>query len=345
MADQKGNKGRIQYWDIAKGITILLVVFGHINCIDPYIRSLIFAYHMPFFFIANAYFIKNYNLHEHFIKSVRSLMIPYSVVCVLSAILCVNQNRGEVPNYRIFLNRIADMFIGMSKISNHFIRFESVWLVWFVICLFASRMIYVMLMNKLEAAPVWLSFLIMAVLAGVGEAVGLLYAFLPWSLDVALVALPFMWIGDQLHKTDWISKNAKRIWIWGFVFLIWLFLARKGAAIEMATRSYPGYVICFVEAMAGVLVCIKCSLLIETLSKRLSAFFAWCGKNSMIILALHCLEMRFLDWNTVIYSRLPFAVNENLGFIIKMSCILIITWMTTQSQRGLYLLNLTDCVN
>ncbi len=47
---------RILYWDIAKGITILLVVLGHLNSVNPYVKGIIFTYHMPFFFIANAYF-------------------------------------------------------------------------------------------------------------------------------------------------------------------------------------------------------------------------------------------------------------------------------------------------
>lgn len=68
--NQTKETNRIKYWDIAKGITILLVILGHAENINPYIRVIIFSYHMPFFFIANAYFIKNYNLAESIKKVV-----------------------------------------------------------------------------------------------------------------------------------------------------------------------------------------------------------------------------------------------------------------------------------
>ncbi len=123
------NPGRIKYWDIAKGITILLVILGHAENINPYIRFIIFSYHMPFFFIANAYFIKNYNLIESIKKSSKLLLIPYAITCILFAVICVNQNNSNLPNYQVFTLRIADMFAGMSKISTKFNQFQSVWLV------------------------------------------------------------------------------------------------------------------------------------------------------------------------------------------------------------------------
>ena len=43
------NPDRLKYWDIAKGITILLVVLGHAENVNPFIRVAIFSYHMPFF--------------------------------------------------------------------------------------------------------------------------------------------------------------------------------------------------------------------------------------------------------------------------------------------------------
>lgn len=69
------KKLRIQYWDMAKGFTILLVIIGHISNVNPYLRGVIFSFHMPFYFMANGYFIKDYSLRKTIKKSAKSLLI------------------------------------------------------------------------------------------------------------------------------------------------------------------------------------------------------------------------------------------------------------------------------
>ena len=328
---------RIKYWDIAKGITILLVILGHAENINPYLRVIIFSYHMPFFFIANAYFIKNYKIIETIKKSSKSLLMPYAITCILSAIICVNQNNGTLPDYKVFILRITDMFAGMSKISTKFIQFQSVWLVWFIICLFAARIIYITLMKFLDKKQKLISLLIMIILSFIGMIIGKYYAYLPWSIDVALAALPFMWFGNMLNKLELIPKINKIIYI--ICFFIWIILGVLGFEIEMSMRTYPGYIICIIEAITGSILCIGISILLELKSKKISSCFIWCGKNSMIILIIHCLEMRFFNWNNFIFNQLPTTLNWITIFIIKLALILLTTWVIIQIKNIINYLN------
>lgn len=328
---------RIKYWDIAKGITILLVILGHAENINPYLRVIIFSYHMPFFFIANAYFIKDYKIIETIKKSSKSLLIPYAITCILSAIICVNQNNGTLPNYQVFILRITDMFAGMSKISTKFTQFQSVWLVWFIICLFAARIIYIALMKILDKKQKLISLLVMIILSFIGMVIGKYYAYLPWSIDVALAALPFMWLGNMLSKLELILKINRTMYI--ICFFIWIALGILGFEIEMSMRTYPGYMICLVEAIAGSILCIGISILLELKSKKISSFFTWCGKNSMIILIVHCLEMRFLNWNNFIFNKISITLNWITIFIIKLVLILLTTWTIVQIKNIIRYLN------
>ena len=52
----KSNK-RIEIFDIAKGIAIILVVIAHLG-IPEFWRKFIFLFHMPFFFFIAGYFFK-----------------------------------------------------------------------------------------------------------------------------------------------------------------------------------------------------------------------------------------------------------------------------------------------
>ncbi len=270
------------------------------------------------------------------------MILPYLVVCIISAVICVNQNISEIPNYIIFFQRIIDMFVGMSKISNHFTSFQSVWLVWFLICLFAAKVIYVALMKKIKNYPITLQLIVMLVLSITGMIIGLKYAYLPWSLDVSLVALPFMWFGDYLHKFGIIEKTKPSMYI--LCFIIWVVLGIAGFEIEMSMRSYPRYVLVLIEAMAGSMVFIGISIFIEKKAEKFSEFLAWCGKNSIIILAIHCLEMRFYDWNTYIFSKMPFSFNWIGVFLVKTLLILLTSWIIVQTKNLKHYLDSEEAV-
>lgn len=323
--DDSINGKRERFWDIAKGITILLVILGHTENVNTVIAGAVYSFHMPLFFIANAYFIKDYNIQRHLKRSSRSLLVPYSVICIISAVCCVNQNVSDVQNHIVFFKRILDMFVGMSKISTMFTSFESVWLVWFVICLFAARIIYVLLMGILQKFSAAVSLIVMLVLSMAGMLIGVYYAYLPWSLDVSLVALPLMWFGDYLHKSALLKKLKLNIYI--ILFFIWVVFGIFGFRIEMSMREYPGYILVLVEAIAGSMVLIGSSVFIGNKFNILSSFLMWCGRNSIVILAVHCLEMRFYDWNINIFSKIPFSLNYICIFLIKTIIILAISWI------------------
>ncbi len=323
-------KQRVRFWDIAKGLAILLVVIGHAANVDPVVRMCIFSFHMPFFFIANGYFIKSYDLRRTVKRGARTLLLPYAVICLLSAVCCVLKNADRASNYLVFARRIGDMFVGMSKISTLFRSFESVWLVWFVICLFAARVIYTALMRLLEKAPAFCAPIVMLALAAGGWALGRFVGYLPWSLDVALVSLPFLWIGDRMK-----ALMAWRHWPWAAVaaYLVWLGCMLAGIQLELATRSYPYYYLCLVPAAAGSFALVGLSQVIERYCRRLTAFFAWCGRNSMILLALHCLEMRFFNWDDWIFAGLPFRFGWFSACLVKLLFLLLAAWIVVRLRE------------
>ena len=47
---------RIRYFDMAKGLGIILVVLGHIEYISDELRAWISSFHMPLFFILSGCF-------------------------------------------------------------------------------------------------------------------------------------------------------------------------------------------------------------------------------------------------------------------------------------------------
>lgn len=329
------KKERLEWIDFAKGVTILLMILGHCP-IPETLREIIFSFHMPLFFVINGYFIKKYNIKKTFFKSVNSLLKPYVIICLIQAFLYMFARRGELPGAELFLIKIKAMLGGMSKISTHFQSFESVWLIWFICCLFFARNIYVLLRSVLKEQPLWLQYLILMFFVATGFYIGRYFAFLPWSLDVAFVALAFVLAGDILSEYKWIEKNTIAVTLMAAV--VWIACLSQGIYIELATRSYPYFPVCIIEAIAGSICVLGICKLISQF-KILTKIFSWYGKHSMLILGVHCLELMYFKWDVWVYPYLPFMMNGGRIFVVKAVVITIVAACTIQFQKGVRLLS------
>lgn len=289
------GKERIQWLDIAKGIAIILMIFGHVKGINPYLRMFIFSFHMPLFMIINGYLIKNYNPKETLKKSAHSLVIPYAVVCLLQVIVKTILSFGNASPFKVFLKGIADSLIGVSFTSTKFTQFGSVSLVWFVVCLFFARNIYVLLMSLISKTSELIRLAVLFAISLAGYFIGIYYAFLPWSLDVALYSVIFIAAGDILRKESFFENKRPLAYV--IPCAIWICFLKTHTHIELAVRNYPFAYGGAISAIAGAIVVIALSKYLDERVKQFSSLLAWYGKNSMLILGVHCMENKFIPWN------------------------------------------------
>lgn len=327
----KGQNIRLRYWDIAKGIAILLMIIGHVAPLDSVIYPFIYSFHMPLFFIANSFFIKNYNIGETINKSSKTLLKPYAIICLLEAIGYASFFRADGTWLSEFFYRIKCGIVGMSFSNSVLTEFKSVMMVWFVICLFATRIIYITVMHLLRDYHESFKLLILCVMAFVGVYIGTNVAFLPWSLDVALAALPFMWVGDFLKRIN-LNKFFNII-VFCILLIIWFVLIYMGYHIELAVRKYPGNILCYLCAIAGCLVCLYFSYYIDFRFDRLAKALSWCGKNSIIILGINIMEFLFFDWNSLIYAHFDVELYWVIKAIVEISVIILLTYFFIKIRK------------
>ena len=92
------NASRLLWLDVAKGITIILMILGHTS-IPWYVSNFIFAFHMPLFFMASGWctnWAKDY-YGAFILRKLRTLGIPllaYSVAVIFIAWLAEYQEIG-----------------------------------------------------------------------------------------------------------------------------------------------------------------------------------------------------------------------------------------------------------
>jgi acyltransferase len=75
------NKERLNTYDIAKGIGIILVVLGH-TATHIGLEKVIYQFHMPLFFILSGIFFKENDVQfpqAFIINKVRRLYVPYAL--------------------------------------------------------------------------------------------------------------------------------------------------------------------------------------------------------------------------------------------------------------------------
>lgn len=137
------SSNRIDYIDLAKGISICLVMLFHIKGIkdvsyDPIVESVLFSSCMvpPFFFISGAFFKENEGFRKFFMKKVNSLLVPFVFFYLLSAVI--------IPN-------VTHQLLGMNYMTV--LGWKSLWAfiwpgeypnipLWFLWCLFLTNLLF-----------------------------------------------------------------------------------------------------------------------------------------------------------------------------------------------------------
>ncbi len=72
-------KERILFLDYARTIALFLVVFAHLYSVDSNVKLYIYAFHMPFFFIASGILHKDENIIHLVKKLIKKLLIPFCI--------------------------------------------------------------------------------------------------------------------------------------------------------------------------------------------------------------------------------------------------------------------------
>jgi len=179
---------RDYYFDNAKCVLMLLVVFGHF--LRPYIDNVlwvhslyiwIFFFHMPAFIFISGYFAKNFHQRGYFKKITKKLLLPYLIFQLLYSV------------YYYFL---------YQKDSIEFDLFTPQWSLWFLISLFSWNLLLWIFAKIPKHVSLSLSLLL-----GVGA--GMLDAEKWLSISRTFTFFPFFLLGYFLHKHD-----IERLFTW-----------------------------------------------------------------------------------------------------------------------------------
>ena len=299
------TKKRIDFIDLAKGVCIILVVFGHTG--SPIIIPGLSVVRMPLYFMLSGLFFKDYGGWLQFaIKKTNKILIPFLFFYLLSYVFFYLIKLLKPELLITDAKGILDMFDNRQFFNGP---------IWFLLALYWCNVFFcgIVMAFKNDFAK----FVAVCVMGFIGWYLGHLNIFIPLFIDVALTSMPFFTMGYFLKKTELLYPNRYDkynllffIILWGISWLIEESMHQRLSLHYNAIEGWSTYLLAFTSVMSILLLCKAINHL---------PFITYIGRYSIIILCVHHLIYRPL----IVLSR-SFLPDNNIGkFIIALTTLLL----------------------
>lgn len=315
---------RLHWVDQARGWSIFLVVYGHnFPAIEPYIYSV----HVPLFFFISGMFHKAPLSKFSVIHRAKTLLIPYllwaSILFLFWLFLGRNFGKSSTLDLSPWNN-----FLGIFYAQGGQQYMDWGIPLWFLPCIFMVFVIYGWLWRIMSARFMDSAILFLGLL-------GLLWAkfvdiSLPWSIDIAMVALIFYRLGHLLRTplAALSIKNTITILaiMLGIHLIAFYFNPEK---IDMYRSIYGNPMLFLLSGAAGSMAYLLLFKLLPELR-----IFTYFGRHSIVILATHLRALTliklllFLALGSTVFA---FSELEKLGLsVIQLALNVPVIWVVNK---------------
>ncbi|HOO26987.1 MAG TPA: acyltransferase family protein [Lachnospiraceae bacterium] len=285
------NTKRLTYFDMAKGIGIILVVLGHIEYISEPLRAWISSFHMPLFFIVSGMLIHykdetSKDLRKTLQKKWHSIIIPYFWFSLLYFLI-------DILN--VILHKI-DLHTFLTD-QIHSISFYGISVLWFLPALFIAESGFLFFTKKLPRILSICAILFTALLSyfiqiGISRIytayetsllitslIDFVRVFLRGAIAMSFVCIAY-YLFYLLKRNDGFS--IKELLLGIVLFGLNIPLSQVNTCVDfhyIILKNVPLFYICALSGSAGLILLCK-----NIKNIRLLGYF---GKNSLIIMSTH----------------------------------------------------------
>lgn len=310
---------------LARGISIVLVAFGHSALADMHVASqALGVVRMPFFFLlAGLFFAPPSDLMHYCRKKSIVLLSPYFFV--LTAIGIKQWLAGGD-----LLGYLSGMLYG----NGQTIAWTPLWFLphLFLLYSLAALTLGSAVFRRLQH---WQQYLITAVWLIVGGAVfnvmqvhvfatasGLLHTGLPWGADFAPVSLGYFALG-YLFRQQFVHAQFSLIKLIGFTALFCTLVYLLNAAVDFNLRLYTPALLLPAIILPGCFMLLQFALLLSQVP-LLSKAFTLCGRYSLYILIFHVFLQQVLSrylGNATLWQQFAVLVGSIVFSVVAGWCI------------------------
>jgi len=284
-------KSRLEFVDIAKGIGIMIVCFGHSGAEDVVI-SWIGGFIVPLFFILSGYMYKDKGIPvgKDLYNKGKKLLKPYFFFSVVLLLIYKRFAWNDIvgvfySRYCLYTYHAPDNIFFMKATNSP---------MWFLTAMFATfPLFYIIMKNEKYIKWIILSYLLIT------WGCTFLPILLPWSLDVAFIMAIFMYIGVLFRRQE--NLLNKPSYIYGLIIAAFLILCKVNGEPNPSVRELGHSLLLYM--ITGVLGSISMMWICKHLEgKPLSGLLADIGRHTLVIFCLQIFI--FHQINRVIYGMI-----------------------------------------
>ncbi len=279
------KSGRVEWLDVARGLAILMLVVFHV------LGETNLVYHhfaattgVHVFLFVSGYFFRGFDLK----KNLKKLVLPYVLLLVVVCVYWDIALGTAWPGQVIDVAKQAVLGYTLDELwqGNGFF----VGISWFLPLLVSVRLLYA-LICRMEKENYVVRGIMVVIISCAGVVIGNQGIKLPWSLDVAMAGIFFVYLGDvSCHYQESVLAYLRKPWLVASAFVTWGVLVYCFGYGELPMRSYPNGVTFLLVSSLSVSVVLGISYYISRYLHHLTKVLCVAGKYSFLILCAHVLD-------------------------------------------------------
>lgn len=297
--------------DIAKGIGIFLVIIAH-NEDTGVVRSFIYTFHMPLFFIIAGYFFRDKDMASIFKSSFKRLFMPYIFSCILYLTWYVAFGL-KYHSVDMITRALGCAAWGSGAYHGDVIwgQLPTIGMIWFLLALFWCRIGY----NFITKIVPKYKYIVGGIVALIATAIDNCLIDLPLAILPGLSAIMFYMLGNLFSEKHTYIVNRQKLLVsigivcWGIAIFFF--------GTNMVCCEYRFYPVDVIGACGATWIVYQLSMIIAKKGGMFATFLTWAGVNSMTILCAHFLEQSTFVWQHI-------HVPENWYIILPIKFVYVI---------------------
>lgn len=322
MKQQTADNNRIHWIDMAKGIGMFLVMFGHME--TGLLGRWIYSFHMPLFFFLSGYvFNGKYGTLTFVKKKLYGMVLPYFTLGTM-----------------LILFRVLYEYMGGELYNGFWAKFKQLltqyraWSLWFVAVLLVTEVMFYVIYKISSGNLLALSAIVLG-LCGYGfyyYSVG--GQALMWNADAAFTAVVFYYSGHlfkrlglklpEILDKGYIKCTAVILLFALNILFTYLSFKKTGIYFDMYYGGYGFVPFSFAAAFLGTAaVCILSSLIDVR-------YIRFVGRNTFLFLAWHQSMMIPLVLDLFFKAGFVFeGAQDSIFWCMKAAELVLVTLMLT----------------
>lgn len=284
---------RVHWIDIARGIGIIFVIYGHMLGASDF-RYILYSFHIPLFFFLSGvvYNPKKYVGFFYFLKkSAKGLLIPYFVFAFISFCLWFI----GIKNHNLFAPDIIKQFLSIfyANSNNGLMVFNDV--LWFLPTLFVTRILFALVAKYFVKTRILIFVLILFSIFGYLFSIFAPNIKLPLGAESALSAVVFYGAGFLWNNSEKAKLLLSKYKYFLFISLLiigacvsTLGFNAYGVQIDMRLSHLNNYFSFYIAAFSGIFAWIAFSIILNK-----NSLLEKIGRNSLILFVWHSIVFTY----------------------------------------------------